>query len=296
MGLFGRSKKRASRKRSRKRAKPKRVKRKVKRKVKKRVKKIRRAKPKHKRMVKKKFKKARKVKRKIKKVKVAKKKMKKVKKPKTTKPSFNKMPDEKAFDILRRFRIKVPVYAFCKNEKQLEKALKKVGFPCVMKVSGDILHKTDVNGVRKNIENEEEALNNFKELIKIKRAKKVLVQQMVGEGYELIVGGKKDPQFNRVVALGAGGIFTEFLKDVSFRIVPISKNDAQEMLNEVKFSDLILKGFRGQKPANPDSIVNALMAVSKIMERYPKIRELDINPLFATSTNAIATDVRIILE
>ena len=290
MGLFGRSKKRASSKRSKKKVKPKKTKRKVK-------KRVRRVKPKPKRMTKKKFKKARKVKHKIKKVKVRKKmkKTRKVKRPKMVKSSFNKMPDEKAFDILKRFRIKVPVYAFCKDEKQMEIALKKVGFPCVMKVSGDILHKTDVNGVRNNIESVEEARKNFNELIKIKGAEKVLVQQMV-KGYELIVGGKKDPQFNRVVALGAGGVFTEFMKDVSFRIVPISKGDAEEMLNEVKFSDLILKGFRGQKPADADSIVSTIMAVSKIMERYPKIKELDINPLFATPTRAIATDVRIILE
>lgn len=291
MGLFGRSKKRAPRK--------KKVKKRVKQKrVKKKAKKVRKAKPQSRKMTKKKFKKVRRVKQKIKKVKVVKKmkKVRKVKKPKMEKPSFNKMPDEKAFDILKRFRIKVPVYAFCKNEKQLETALKKVGFPCVMKVSGDILHKTDVNGVRNNIKTVEEAKKNFNELMKIKGTDKVMVQQMVGEGYEIIVGGKKDPQFNRVVALGAGGIFTEFLKDVSFRIVPISKSDAEEMLREVKFSDLILKGFRGQKPANAEAIVNTIMAVSKIMEKYPKIKELDINPLFATSANAIATDVRIILE
>jgi acyl-CoA synthetase (NDP forming) len=287
MDLFGRSKKRTSRRKARKKKRPK----KVKRKVKKKIKSVRKVRPKPKKMVKKKLKKVKRVKRKVKTRKV-----KKVKKPKIIKPSFKKMPDEKAFDILKRYRIKVPDYAFCKNEKQLEKALKKVGFPCVMKVSGDILHKTEVNGVRNNIDNEEEAKKNFNELIKIKGSEKVLVQGMVEEGYEIIVGGKKDPQFDRVVALGAGGIFTEFLRDVSFRIVPISKSDAREMLTEVKFSDLILKGFRGQKPADADSIVNAILAVSKIMEKYPNIKEIDINPLFATSTNAIATDVRIILE
>ena len=285
MGLFGLSKRRASKRR---------VKKKVKRpkKIERSVKKIRRVKPKIKRKVKK-IKRVKKTKPKFKKMKREKK---KIKKPKIIKPSINKMPDEKAFKILKRFRIKVPVYVFCKNEKQLQLALKKVGFPCVMKVSGKILHKTDVSGVRTNIENEEEAIKNFNELMKIKGTEKVLVQEMVKEGYEIIVGGKKDPQFNRVVALGAGGIFTEFLKDVSFRIVPLERRDAEDMLREVKFSDLILRGFRGKKPANPDSIVNTIMAVSKIMERYPNIKELDINPLFATPTNTIATDVRIILE
>jgi acyl-CoA synthetase (NDP forming) len=292
MGLFGRSKRRASKKNvKRKPAK------KSKSAVKKKVKKVRRVKPKIKRRVSKmkmvKVRAKKRVKPKVKAKKIA---VKKVKKPKTVKPSFNKMPDDKAFEILKRFRIKVPPYSFCKNEKQLEAALKKVGFPCVMKVSGDIIHKTDVGGVRTNIPNEEEARKAFSELIKIKGSEKVLVQRMVKAGYEIIIGGKKDPQFNRVIALGAGGIFTELLRDVSFRIVPISKADAEEMLGEVKFSSLILKGFRGQKPANPEEIVNAIMAVSKIMERYPKIKELDINPLFATPTKAIATDVRIIME
>lgn len=258
-----------------KRSSRRRVKRKV-RKPKKAKKKIRKVKPKTK--IRKKVKKIRKI------------------KPKKIKPSFNKMPDEKAFNILKRYRIKLPTYAFCKNEKQLSSALKKVGFPCVMKVSGNILHKTEVKGVRTDIENEEEARKNFKELIKIKGCKKVLVQEMIKEGYEIIVGGKKDPQFNRVVALGAGGIFTEFLKDVSFRVCPLSRKDAEDMLREVRFSDLILKGFRGQKPADPDSIIKTILSVSRIIQRYHKIKELDINPLFATSTKAIAADVRIILE
>ena len=215
---------------------------------------------------------------------------------KEKKPLFNKMSDEKAFSILKRYRINVPAYAFCKDERELTASLKKIGFPCVMKVSGDIIHKTEVNGVRKGVSSEEDALKNFNELMKIKGCDKVLVQKMVKEGYELIIGGKKDPQFNRVVALGAGGIFTDFLKDVSFRIVPLSKRDAEEMLNDVKFSDIVLKGFRGQKPANKDSIVDAIISVSRIMEKYPNIKELDINPLFATPTKALATDVRIILE
>jgi acyl-CoA synthetase (NDP forming) len=269
--IFGKSKKNSRKRVKRKVRKPK--------KVRKKMKNIRRVKPKVK--IRKSVEKVRKL---------------KPKKVKVVKPLFNKMPDEKAFDILKRYRITVPTYAFCKNEKELYLALKRVGFPCVMKVSGNILHRTDVKGVKTDIENEEEAMKNFKEVIKIKGCDKVLVQKMIKEGYEIIVGGKKDPQFNRVVALGAGGIFTEFLKDVSFRIAPLSRRDAEEMLKEVRFSDLILKGFRGQKPANPDSIIDTILSVSRIMEKYPQIKELDINPLFATSTKAIAADVRIILE
>jgi acyl-CoA synthetase (NDP forming) len=215
---------------------------------------------------------------------------------KEIKLEFKKMPDESAYDMLKRYRIPLTDYVFCKKEVDLKPALKKIGFPCVMKVSGEIIHKTNVNGVRINIRSEDEAVKIFNELIKIRGCEKVLVQKMIEEGYEIIVGGKKDPQFNRVVALGAGGVFTEFLKDVSFRVCPLSRNDAEEMLKEVKFSDLILKGFRGQKPADANSIIEVILAVSRIMENNPKIKELDINPLFALPTKALAADVRIILE
>jgi len=235
------------------------------------------------------------VERKLRKVKV--KKREKVLKEPKIKPLINKMPDEKSYELLRKYRVKMPPHAFCKNEEELIKSLKKIGFPCVMKTSGrNIIHKTDINGVRLNIETEEDAIKTFKELMKIKGCEKVLVQKMITEGYEIIVGGRKDPQFDRIIALGAGGIFTEFLRDVSFRVPPINKEDAEEMLTEVRFSDLILKGFRGQKPANKEAIVNTILVVSRIMEKNPKIREIDINPLFATSKEAIAADIRIILE
>ncbi len=215
---------------------------------------------------------------------------------KKRKKAINKMPDEKAFELLKKHRIKLPKYAFCKNEKQLEVALKKVGFPCVMKVSNGIIHKTEVKGVKLNIVDEKEAKKVFKKLIKIKGCKKVLVQEMIKEGYEIIVGAKKDLQFGRIVVLGAGGIFTEILKDVTFRICPITREDAEKMLKEVKFSNLLLKGFRGKKPANPEAIVDVILAVSRIITKYKKIKELDINPLIATEKSAIAADVRIILE
>ena len=216
---------------------------------------------------------------------------------KAVKIEFNKMPDEKAYELLKRYRIAMPEYAFCKSEDDIKVSLKKIGLPCAMKVSGkSIIHKTNVNGIRLNIKSEEEAIKDFRELIKIRGAEKVLIQKMITEGYEIIVGGKKDPQFNRVVALGAGGILTEFIKDVSFRVAPLSRMDAEDMLKEVKFSDLILKGFRGQKPADANSIIDVILSVSKIMESNPEIKELDINPLFATPEAAIAADVRIILE
>jgi len=285
-------------KKRRRKTKKKRVKREIRRKPMKTKPKIRRKSKRKIRRPTKKFKKTMK-KPKLKRLKKVKGHVKEIKVSKEfkTKPLINKMPDEKAYDLLKRYRIKVPTYAFCKNKEELIKAIKKIGFPCVMKASGEsIVHKTDVNGVRLNIETEEDAIKTFNELMKIKGCEKVLVQKMITSGYEIIVGGRKDPQFNRVIALGAGGIFTEFLRDVSFRVSPLNREDAEEMLMEVRFSDLILKGFRGQEPANREAIVDTILTVSRIMEKNQKIREIDINPLFATSKNAIAADIRIILE
>lgn len=234
-----------------------------------------------------------------KKHKVAKKEVRKAPKTyakKEVKPQFNKMSDEKAYDLLKRYRIPVVDYEFCKKDKDVKDALKRIGMPCALKVSGEIIHKTNVNGVRLNISSETEALKAFNELIKIKGCEKVLVQKMITEGYEIIVGGKKDPQFKTVIALGAGGILTEFIKDVSFRVAPLSREDADQMLREVKFSDLLLKGFRGQKPADANSIIEVILSVSRLMEGNQQIKELDINPLFATATKSVAADVRIILE
>jgi acetyl-CoA synthetase (ADP-forming) len=231
----------------------------------------------------------------------AKKAVKAVAKPKAAKefpkPLVNKMPDEKAYELLKKFRIKVPNYFFCKSEKDVALAVKATGFPMAMKVSGNsIVHKTEVNGIRLSINTPEDAIAAFKELMAIKGCESVLAQKMITEGYEIIIGGRKDPQFKKVVVLGAGGIFTEFLRDVSFRVSPITREDAEGMVMEVRFSELLLNGFRGQKPANKESIVDTILALSRLLEANPKVKEIDLNPVFATSTDAIAADVRIILE
>jgi acyl-CoA synthetase (NDP forming) len=213
------------------------------------------------------------------------------------KSAINKMPDEKAYEMVKRYHIKVPDYVFCKSEKDVPLAVKKIGFPMAMKVSGNsIVHKTEVNGIRLSISTPEDAIGAFRELSKIKGCEKVLAQKMLTEGYEIIIGGRKDPQFKSVVALGAGGVFTEFLRDVSFRVSPVAKEDAESMISEVRFSELLLKGFRGQKPANREAIVNTILSVSRLMDANRQVSEIDLNPVFANSAEAIAADVRIILE
>ena len=216
-----------------------------------------------------------------------------IKKPKVIKPLIEKIPDEKAYDLLKRYRIPLPPYAFCKRENDLILALKKTDFPVVMKASGiNIIHKTDIGGIKLNINNEEEARKNFNDLIKIKGCEKVLVQKMIKEGYELILGAKSDKQFGKVVAIGLGGIFVEIFKDVVFRVCPISVKDAEDMVLELKGYE-ILKGARGKKPINFNTLYDTLVKVSRLAITQ-RIKELDINPLFCNEKGCFAADVRII--
>jgi len=286
MAFFGFGKKKSKR-RIRRRKRPKRrVKYKPRKRLKRKPRKIRKRVVKRiKRRVVKKPKKVLKPKR-IKRPKVS-------KKPKVVKPLIEKMPDEKAYDLLKRYRISLLPYAFCKNEKQLSLALKKVGFPCVMKVSGKtLIHKIDIGGIRLNINNEEEARRTFNELLKIKGCEKVLVQRMIKEGYELILGAKHDKQFGSVVAIGLGGIYVEILKDVAFRVCPISVKDAEDMVLELKGYN-ILKGARGKKAVNFNALYDTLVKVSRLSIAQ-KIKELDINPLFCNEKGCFVADVRIV--
>jgi len=205
--------------------------------------------------------------------------------------TVEKMPDVKAYELLKKYKVPVVDYFFVKNEKEIQPALKKLGFPVVMKVSGDILHKTEVGGIRKNIQSYEQALSAFKDLIKIKGANSVLIQKQLS-GIEMIVGSKKDPQFGYVIVTGLGGIYVEVLKDVTFRIAPLSLQDAENMVSELKGLE-ILKGARGTKPINFSALYETLTKVSRLAVNE-KIKELDINPLFCDEHGCFAADVRIV--
>jgi acetyl-CoA synthetase (ADP-forming) len=121
------------------------------------------------------------------------------------------------------------------------------------------------------------------------------VQKMAPPGIQVIVGMNKDPQFGPVLMFGLGGILVELLKDVSFRIVPVTKRDAAEMIKEIKGYPL-LEGYRGQEPANIDALQDIIVRVSQFVERTPEIKELDLNPIFAYRDKAVSVDARIVLE
>lgn len=180
---------------------------------------------------------------------------------------------------------------------------KELGFPVALKiVSPDVLHKTDVGGVKLSLKNEKDVGKAFDEIISsIKKHEPtaniqgVSVQHMARPGTEVIIGMSKDPQFGPVLMFGLGGILVEVLKDVSFRIVPLTRRDAGEMIREIKGYP-VLEGYRGQEPANIAVLEDILLKVSDFVENRPEIKELDINPIFAYRDGALAVDARVILE
>ena len=180
---------------------------------------------------------------------------------------------------------------------------KKLGFPVALKiVSPDVVHKSDAGGVKLKLENGTQVAKAYTEIMdNIKKHYHkaeiigVSVQKMAKPGIEIIIGMTKDAQFGPVIMFGLGGVLVEVLKDVSFRIVPLEKRDAAEMITEIKGFP-ILKGYRGQDPADIPYLEDLIVKVSDFVDKNPEIKELDLNPVFAYKDGAIAVDARIILE
>lgn len=174
----------------------------------------------------------------------------------------------------------------------------KIKTPLVLKiVSPDIVHKTDIGGVI-IVHRHEELEGAFNELISISKKNKIklkgiLVQEFI-EGQQLIIGLKKDPTFSNVILFGLGGVFTEILNDIAIRKCPITKEEAQDMINELK-SKKLFEGFRNIK-LNTDVLKQALVNVSKIPEKHKNIGELDINPFILNSKVGKAVDIRVVLD
>lgn len=182
-----------------------------------------------------------------------------------------------------------------KNDKELTKIKK---YPVVMKIiSPQAIHKTEIGGIRivNSSKEAQDTFNNFIRLAKSKRMKLtgILVQEYV-KGREFIIGIKKDPTFGHVIMFGAGGVFVESLKDVTFRVCPIGENDAQSMLEDLK-NKWLINGTRGQKPINTKLLKEILVKTSKIPRKYRKIEELDMNPLIANDKEIKIVDSRVIL-
>lgn len=169
----------------------------------------------------------------------------------------------------------------------------KHGFPLVMKVVGPV-HKSDVGGVVLNIDSIEKVIAEFERMIQIKDTYAILMQQMLA-GTELFVGAKKEDKFGHIILCGLGGIFIEVLKDVSSALVPVSKNEAFDMIRSLK-SYKIIQGVRGQKPVNENAFADTICKLSALLEAAPEIAEIDLNPLLGTESGVTAVDARIRIQ
>jgi acetyl-CoA synthetase (ADP-forming) len=211
--------------------------------------------------------------------------------------------EHEAKSICQQYGMSVTRFKVAKDLNEALKYAEEVGYPVVFKiVSPDIIHKSDVGGVIVNIKNEEEAKNAYKKIMENVAKNKpdakiigIFVQEMAPTGLEVIVGAIKDPQFGHTIMFGLGGIFVEILKDVTFRIAPLTIEDAMEMIREIKGYPL-LKGYRGQPPADENAIIDTIMKTSKLLTDFPQISQLDLNPIFVYERGAKIVDARIILE
>ena len=207
--------------------------------------------------------------------------------------------------LLAAYGIAVPQSLVVKDAGEVDAAFATLRAPVVVKImSPDILHKSDAGGVKVGLKSAEEvkaamAVMAVAPKIKGARIDGYLLEEMAPAGQEIVVGGLRDAQFGPLVMVGLGGIFVEVLADVSFRICPITRLDAQEMLAELKGA-AILDGARGMKPVSKDAIIDVLLKVGGenglLMQHAADISEADINPMIVSESGAVAVDARFILS
>lgn len=211
--------------------------------------------------------------------------------------------EPEAKTICMEYGIPVNKFKLASNPNEAAKYADEIGYPVVLKiVSPDVIHKSDAGGVILNLKNPAEVTEAYKKILEnVKKYKAdakivgILVQEMAPQSTEVIVGAIKDPQFGQTVMFGLGGIFVEILKDVNFRIAPLTTDDAKDMITELKAYPL-LKGYRNTPPADIDALIAILCSVSRLVMDQPEIKELDLNPVMAYQKGAKTVDARIILE
>lgn len=216
----------------------------------------------------------------------------------------NALDESAGKKLLDAYGIRVPQSRVAKGVADVDAVMNGLQVPVVVKVmSPDILHKSDAGGVKINLRSVAEvkaAIEGMLAAPKIKgaRIEGFLVEEMAPSGHELVIGGLRDPQFGPLVMVGLGGIFVEIFKDVSFRLCPIARIDAEEMLDELKAA-AILKGARSGKPASREAIIDVLLKMGGenglLLKHAADISEADINPLIVSETGAVAVDARFIL-
>ena len=207
--------------------------------------------------------------------------------------------------LLAAYGMPVVAGEMAQSAQQAVDAARRVGYPVVMKiVSPDILHKSDVGGIRLNLGDDDAVRANYVSLMQDIAAKKpeahlegVLIEAMAPKGQEVIVGMRRDPNFGPLMMFGLGGIYVELFEDVAFRVAPLARQDAADMIHQTRAGRL-LTGFRGMPVADVDAVVDAILRLSKLALDFPQIEEIEINPLLVLpkGKGALALDGRVILQ
>ena len=200
--------------------------------------------------------------------------------------------------VLASYGLPVTAEILVKTPEELIKAAAKIGYPLVIKAcSADIAHKTEKGLIRLDVRNDAEALTAFDEIVDSMNGaeKTVLVQQLIRGQRELVVGLTRDPQFGPCVMFGLGGIFTEILKDSAFRVAPLEKRDALDMMQEIK-SHKILDAVRGLEAVDRELLADVLITVGQIGIENENIKEIDINPVIISRGKPVAVDALVVLE
>jgi len=211
--------------------------------------------------------------------------------------------ETEAKTVCMEYGIPVTEFKLAKSEAEAVEFADEIGYPVVLKiVSLDIVHKSDVGGVMVDLKDAMSVRNAYNQILENvmrhdakARITGILIQEMAPSSTEVIVGAIKDPQFGPAIMFGLGGIFVEVLKDVTFRIAPITEDEACEMISEVKAYPL-LKGYRNTPPADLEAIAKILLNTSRLVTDHSEIKELDLNPIMVYEKGAKTVDARIILE
>jgi acetyl-CoA synthetase (ADP-forming) len=201
------------------------------------------------------------------------------------------------------YNIPVPKYSIASSGEEATDVATKLGFPLVMKIiSPDIMHKTEVGGIMINILNKKMVKASYQKIIcNVKKNKPearihgMLLYKQAPEGIEVIVGMIRDPQFGPTIMFGLGGIFTEILKDVAFRVCPIEITDIEEMLSEIQGIKM-LHGYRGRPSYDVNTIIDIIMKISKMAMSFPAIKEIDLNPILVYEKGAVVVDAKMLLN
>lgn len=213
------------------------------------------------------------------------------------------LSEAEGYDLLREYGVPTPGFEIITNADAAAKAASAIGFPVVMKViSPQIVHKSDAGGVIVGISGAAEAKKAFTQIVDSAKeydpdaeVKGVIVEEMAQPGLELILGGKTDPAFGKVITFGMGGTLVELMKDVTLRIVPVSEEEIRTMVKEINAYPLIA-GYRGMKPRDEEALVEIIAGVARFFEENPQVTEFDINPLRLYESGACAVDARIIVD